>query len=82
MVQTPWLLRNQRKDVKQGVSCISQRCFWLPRGRRAVGAEKDWGDHCRGRRQRPHGAGGSGGMEMYMDSGETRKVNSLGLGDS
>ena len=36
MVQTPWLLRNQRKDMKQGVSCISQRCLWLLRGRRAV----------------------------------------------
>ena len=71
-----------RKGVKQGVSCISQRCLWLPRGRRAVGGEKDQGDQCRGRRPRPQGAGGSGGMQMHMDSGETWKVNCPHLGDS
>lgn len=38
-VHTPELLRNLRKDVKQGVSCILERHLRLPCGRRTAEAD-------------------------------------------
>lgn len=77
-VHTPELLRNLRKDVKQGVSCILERRLRLPRGRRTAEANAAVTEREEGG---PRGAGGRGVWRRSWIR-DTRKVDAPGLGDS